>query len=30
MLNHLLASHVDHSLVRKLKTYTEPALLVCD
>jgi DNA replication protein DnaC len=30
MLNHLLASQVDHSLVRKLKTYTEPALLVCD
>jgi hypothetical protein len=27
MLNHLLASQVDHSLVRKLKTYTEPALL---
>jgi DNA replication protein DnaC len=30
MLNHLLASQVDHSLVRKLKTYTEPSLLVCD
>lgn len=30
MLNHLLASQVDHSLVRKLRTYTEPALLVCD
>ena len=30
MLNHLVASQVDHSLVRKLKTYTEPALLVCD
>jgi len=30
MLNHLLASQVDHSLVRRLKTYTEPALLVCD
>jgi DNA replication protein DnaC len=30
MLNHLLASQVDHSLVRKLKTFTEPALLVCD
>ena len=29
MLNHLLASQVDHSLVRKLKTYTEPTLLVC-
>ena len=24
MLNHLLASQVDHSLVRKLKAYTEP------
>ena len=30
MLNHLLASQVDHSLIRKLKTYTEPALLICD
>ena len=30
MLNHLLASHVDHSLVRKLKAYTEPSLLICD
>ena len=30
MLNHLLASQVDHSLVRKLKTYTEPAALVVD
>jgi DNA replication protein DnaC len=30
MLNLLLASQVDHSLVRKLKTYTEPTLLVCD
>jgi len=30
MLNHLLASHVDHSLIRKLKAYTEPTLLVCD
>src|ERR1700746_125389 len=29
MLNHLLASQLDHSLVRKLRTYTEPALLVC-
>jgi len=28
MLNHLSASQVDHSLVRKLKNYTEPALLV--
>jgi len=30
MLNHLLASQVDHSLVRKLKVYTEPAMLICD
>jgi hypothetical protein len=30
MLNHLLASQVDHSLARKLKAYTEPALLICD
>jgi len=30
MLNHLLASQVDHSLMRKLKFYTEPALLICD
>ena len=30
MLNHLLASQVDHSLVRKLKLYTEPTLLICD
>ena len=30
MLNHLLASQVDHSLVRKLKMYTEPALLLVD
>ena len=30
MLNHLLASQVDHSVVRKLRTYTEPSLLVCD
>ena len=30
MLNHLLASQVDHSLVRKLKTYTEPTALVID
>ena len=27
MLNQLLASQVDHSLVRKLKPYTEPAYL---
>lgn len=30
MLNHLLASQVDHSLVRKLRLYTEPTLLVID
>jgi DNA replication protein DnaC len=30
MLNHLNASHVDHSLVRKLRVYTEPALLIID
>jgi len=28
--NQRVASQVDHSLVRKLKTYTEPTLLVCD
>jgi len=30
MLNQLLASQLDHSLVRKLKIYTAPSLLVCD
>ena len=30
MLNHLLASQVDHSLVRKLRIYTEPTLLIID
>ncbi|MDQ1474144.1 MAG: hypothetical protein QOJ99_5624 [Bryobacterales bacterium] len=30
MLNHLLASQVDHSLVRKLKIFTDPTLLVVD
>jgi len=30
MLNQLLASQLDHSLVRKLKVYTAPSLLVCD
>jgi DNA replication protein DnaC len=30
MLNHLLASQVDHSLVRKLRLYTEPTLLIID
>jgi DNA replication protein DnaC len=30
MLNQLVASQVDHSLVRKLKTYTDPLVLICD
>jgi DNA replication protein DnaC len=30
MLNHLLASQVDHSLVRKLTIYTKPTLLIVD
>lgn len=30
MLNQLHASQADHSLVRKLRLYTEPELLVCD
>ena len=30
MLNHLNASQIDHSPIRKLKLYTEPALLVID
>src|SRR6266851_1403650 len=30
MLNHLLASQVDHSLIRKLRIYTEPTLLLVD
>jgi len=30
MLNHLLAAQVDHSLVRKLKVYTEPTALLVD
>ena len=30
MLNQLSASQVDHSLVRKLKAYSEPTLLICD
>ena len=30
MLNQLMASQVDHSLVRKLKLYTEPTLLLVD
>jgi DNA replication protein DnaC len=30
MVNQLVASQVDHSLVRRLKTYTDPAVLICD
>ena len=30
MLNQLHASQADHSLVRKLRLYTEPTLLICD
>ena len=30
MLNQLSAAQVDHSLVRKLKSYTEPALVIID
>ena len=30
MLNHLLASQVDHSLLRKLRVYTEPSLVIVD
>jgi DNA replication protein DnaC len=30
MLNHLLAAQADHSLVRKLKVYTSPTVLICD
>lgn len=30
MLNQLVASQADHSLVRKLKIYTDPAILICD
>lgn len=30
MLNQLLAAQVDHSLLRKLKIYTQPSLLICD
>lgn len=30
MLNQLLASQVDHSLIRKLRLFTEPALLIVD
>jgi DNA replication protein DnaC len=30
MLNQLVASQVDHSLVRRLKAYTDPTVLICD
>jgi len=30
MINHLIAAQVDHSLLKKLKYYQSPALLVCD
>jgi DNA replication protein DnaC len=30
MLNQLVASQVDHSLVRRLRTYTAPPILICD
>jgi DNA replication protein DnaC len=30
MLNQLVASQADHSLVRKLKNYTDPLVLICD
>lgn len=30
MLNHLVASQADHSLVRKLKIYADPTLLIRD
>ena len=30
MVNQLVASQVDQSLVRKLKAYTDPAVLICD
>jgi len=30
MLNLLTAAQVDHSLVRRLKFYTDPSLLICD
>ena len=30
MINHLIAAEADHSLVKKLKHYTEPDLLLCD
>jgi DNA replication protein DnaC len=30
MLNQLVASQADHSVIRKLKVYTEPTLSICD
>jgi DNA replication protein DnaC len=30
MLNQLAAAQADHSVIRKLKVYTEPTLLICD
>ena len=30
MLNQLVASQADHSLIRRLKLYTDPTLLICD
>ncbi len=30
MLNQLVASQVDHSLIRRLKSYTDPAVLICN
>jgi DNA replication protein DnaC len=30
MINHLIAAQVDHSLLKKLKFYQTPSLLVCD
>jgi DNA replication protein DnaC len=30
MLNHLIAAQVDHSLIKHLKTYTNPSVLICD
>ena len=30
MLNQLVASQLDHSLVRRLKAYTAPPILICD
>ena len=30
MINHLIADQADHSLLKKLKYYQSPSLLVCD